>query len=253
MERHTYAIASNNWWNRRTSSKLQHFCVSQPGGEPSMARSWPRQPSRESAMSKSPHHYITGRARPYMDWVRGVSKDSCASPVSLSTTEDRSASSKESCGGSPFSLCPTEEMVESVEEVSPRTLDDGRRMWSKGSKGAMLGCPQRLHSAVSSKRPSRLEPLDQDRRGTSTMEQRLLSKRSSTFTKPTESATTPAVQSPSQPSEPRTVTVLSFQKAVSLAKKHNLSISTVKSALDEFRDLGVGREFLTLEEPLGSN
>lgn len=80
------------------------------------------------------------------------------------------------------------------------------------------------------------------------MEQRLLSKRSSTFTKPTESATTPAVQSPSQPSEPRTVTVLSFQKAVSLAKKHNLSISTVKSALDEFRDLGVGREFLTLEE-----
>lgn len=81
------------------------------------------------------------------------------------------------------------------------------------------------------------------------MEQRLLSKqRGSIFpVSPTESAMT-AVQSPSQPSEPRTVTVLSFQKAVALAKKHNLSISTVKSALDEFRDLGVGRDFLTLEE-----
>lgn len=83
------------------------------------------------------------------------------------------------------------------------------------------------------------------------MEQRLLSKRRGDriFPQPTESAVlVEAVQSPSQPSEARTVTALSFQKAVSLAKQHNLSISTVKSALDEFRDLGVGRDFLTLEE-----
>jgi len=131
--------------------------------------------------------------------------------------------------------------------MSPRTflseLEHERRSVSRGAF-------QRRGAA----RARHLEPLysEQDRSIEDKEELRRYSKKrgvnskdSSAFAATT--ATTPDTQDAE--TQGRTVTtVLSFREAVTLAKKHNLSISTVKSALDEFRDLGVGRAFLTHEE-----
>lgn len=100
-------------------------------------------------------------------------------------------------------------------------------------------------------RARHLEPLysEQDRSMEDKEELRRYSKKRGVNSKDSSMSAATTSTTPDTETQERTVTtVLSFREAVNLAKKHNLSISTVKSALDEFRDLGVGRAFLKPEE-----
>jgi len=171
--------------------------------------------------------------------------DACGSPVSVATGEASPAATATQSPAASWQL--------GDNSMSPRTfaaeLEHERRSVSRGAFQRRMGGTARARH---------LEPLYSEDRSREDKEElgRYSSKKRGVNSKDFDSnasaasttATTP-VDTQEADTQGRTVTtVLSFREAVTLAKKHNLSISTVKSALDEFRDLGVGRAFLTHEE-----
>ena len=223
-----------------------------------MARAWvTRQASGEK--HKAPRPTTTGRSRPFLDFVKSMS-DACGSPVSVATGEASPAATaswqlgtSQSPAGQLGTQSPAASWQLGDNSMSPRTfaaeLEHERRSVSRGAFQRRMGGTARARH---------LEPLYSEDRSREDKEElgRYSSKKRGVSSKDFDSnasaasttATTP-VDTQEAETQGRTVTtVLSFREAVTLAKKHNLSISTVKSALDEFRDLGVGRAFLTHEE-----